>query len=677
MPAGQPSRFILPPLSFQRVLRAHAAALTLQPAAPLSFAENLLLALVHAAGAGALARYFQWPWLVSVELALGLVLVLLVLQRTWRLGAAWLAPWFFVYLVLLSRLVYIRLMHGAIYGYYDYNPPEWGLLLLYVEGIAVAALLYSAAILTRDLLDARWRVAVFAAVLLLSLSIAWAGYKYFGQRTSGATGSDPYAYVQMAVDLAERNTPVHRFALFPEIGELQLPWYPLVHVGYHLPMNMQGDAVTVWPPGGAIAYVAAFKLAGEEGLYWVNPAFSLLCGLVAGWLAWALLAQETVGRRWLIVAMSVAYILTASVQVVWAGVTMVDTQAECLSVLVLVFALYACRRQSWLWPLLAGAALGAAYDIRHTQLVLGPSLVLLYGFSPRPRAARLQTLLLSAAAALFVALPDLWYHQAYLGGWLHPESEELALFSLKAIGDTANSLYQTAFAANEFGWLLPLLIYGMVQFARRMRIEFAALALWLGLSLALHLPYTALRLRDLLPELPIVALFVSYGLVDLCHKIVRARRLAGQLVGGMVLITLIELCLLRVWNTVPSAWQPPQPIFGYMTQGQRAAFHQLAALTPPGAMIGATLNSGAIELYAQRDSFRPDGWTNAEREQFLQVMFKPPAVYLLEDSRALDPVLDELRQHYLVHQVTILDVPLFGDGPPAAPGALWKIEPDR
>ncbi len=677
MTTVQPSRPILSSFSPGRLLAAHASALALQKPGVLSPAENLLLTLVHAAGMLALARYFQSSLALALALAVGLVAVLLGLSRAQRIGPTWFAPLFLVYAVLLSRLVYLRLMHGTIYGYYDYNPPEWGLLLLHVEAITVAALLYSVAILACNLLHSRRRIALIATCVLLLASTAWAGYKYFSQRTAGATGSDPYAYVQMGVDIAEHGTPAHRFALFPAIAETQLPWYPLLHVGYHLPMNMQGDAVTVWPPAGSLAYAAAWKLTGEEGVYWVNPLFFLLSGLAAGWLAWELLQRETIQLKGLVAAGSAALVVTASVQVVWAGVTMADAQTELLSAVAFALALYAVRRDSSVWPLLAGAALGAAYDIRHTQLILAPVFMLLYGFGSSAWRQRLKASLLSGLAALCVAFPDLWYHELYLGGWLHPESEELALYSLNAIGDTANNLYQTAFAANEFGWFLPLLLYGIARMAKRVPLEFAALALWLGLALALHLPYPALRLRDLLPELPVAALFVCYGVADLTQSIVRARRMLVQLAGGLALIVVLELGLLRVWNTVPSAWQVTQPIFGYMTTSERAAFNQLAAVTPPGAVIGATLNSGAIELYAHRESFRPADWQDTERERFLQIVLEHSPVYVLEDSRELDGPLDEMRGRYQVSQVAKLDVPLFGDGTPLAPGTLWKIESGR
>jgi hypothetical protein len=658
-----PSAFCL-----RRLLGANLSALALRPPEGLRFSENLLLTGLHGIGLFALARYFHIPWLPTLALLSAVLLSLLAIRRT-----VMLAPFFFVYGSLLLRYAFIRIWHGTVGGYFDYIPPEWGLALFRIEAATLAAGIYSALLGAVVVLKSRRRAAWMVALILFALTLVWAGVKYFGQRTRGTTGSDPYAYAQMGIDLATRGTPAHRFALFPEIAPLNIAWYPLLHVSYHLPVNDQGNAVTVFPAGGAFAYALFYRIFGEEGLYWVNPLFSLLCALAAGLLAWGLTRKHDRVLRSVVAAATCALVATANEQVVWAGITMVDSQAELFSILALYFALRAEDSKSIRFPLLAGSALAAAYWVRHTQIILAPCLLLLFWQARDTFAGRVRAIVASGGAALLLALGDLWYHQSYLGGWLHPESEELALFSLTVIGETANRLYQQVFAAYEFGWLAPFLVYGALLFARRARLEFWALAVWIGLSLAIHLPYAALRLRDLLPEFPAIAFLAAYGVCAIAAQVMSGRRM--QLITGVVTFGLLELLVLRVWNTVPQAWQPPRPIFGYVTESQRAAFNQLIVLTSADAVIGSTLNDGAIELYTRRDTFRPDSWNSYELREFIRAMrVKHPSVYLLEDGSAMDSVLEDLRRDYLLTRVGTLEVPLFGDARIAQPGALWKIE---
>jgi hypothetical protein len=81
--------------------------------------------------------------------------------------------------------------------------------------------------------------------LVLVGTLLWASLLYLGHRTAGVSGSDPYAYAQMAVDIARQGSPLHRFPLFPILRETGVPWYPIVHVGYALPLDAAGTAATV------------------------------------------------------------------------------------------------------------------------------------------------------------------------------------------------------------------------------------------------------------------------------------------------------------------------------------------------------------------------------------------------------------------------------------------------
>jgi hypothetical protein len=654
-------------ISPPRLLQANLSALAFLPAESLDILEILILAVLHAAGLIALAGFLHLSWIIVVAGLAAFVIFVLLSRRIQVL-----APFFFAYGVLLARFVFVRVLRLQVSEYYDYLFPDWGLVLFHVQAAALAASIYSLLIITVILLRSRRRTALLASAILFTGTMTWAGAEYFGHRTHGTTGSDPYAYVQMGVDLATSGSVVHRYDLFPIIAPLKISWYPIVHVGYHLPMDEQGNAVTVFPAGGAFAFAFAYRLFGENALYLVNPSFSLLSALAAGLLAWELTRGYDIALRAVVSATTCGLVATANEQVAWAGVTMVDAQAEFLSVMSLLLALRTrLDKSAWLL-VFSGAALGAAYWVRHTQIVLAFSLLIIFLWAnPTPRA-RARAVLLCGAAALLIGIGDLWYHQTYLGGWLHPESEELALFSLGAVSSSAANMFQQTFAGDEFGWLAPFLMLGAVFLARHKPVEFAALLAWLVLSLALHLPYAAVRLRDLLPEFPAVAFLAALGLSLLAAKTLSSRR--WQWLAGLLIFASLEVLLLRVWDTMPLAWQGARPIFGYMTESQREAFTRLAEITPPNAVVGSTLNDGAIDLYSNRNTFRPDAWSSAERRGFLNAIASGhPEIYLLDDGPAMEAVLTDLRHDMVVQRVATLDVPLFGSGPAAEPGSLWRI----
>jgi hypothetical protein len=114
--------------------------------------------------------------------------------------------------------------------------------------------------------------------------------------------------------------------------------------------------------------------------------------------------------------------------------------------------------------------------------------------------------------------------------------------------------------------------------------------------------------------------------------------------------------------------------FGYVTAAQRASFDRIAALTPPDAVVGSTMNDGAIDLYARRATFRPGEWNAQECARFVEVMGRERrGLYLLDDGAETSAARRELSKRYTLRLVAVLDVPLFGtvDG---TPGALWEIQ---
>jgi hypothetical protein len=322
---------------------------------------------------------------------------------------------------------------------------------------------------------------------------------------------------------------------------------------------------------------------------------------------------------------------------------------------------------------LSGIALGAAYFVRHTQVLLAPALVILIWSNAAPRRLRLRALVVAGISALAVALPDLWYHQYAFGNWLTPESREMNLFSIAAIGDTISRLNTDLFAAREFGWLLPFLIYGTYRLVRSMRSEFAALVLWVLGLISFHLFYPALRLPDLLPEFPPLAIIAAYGAVSFTRALWDDALNWRKFAAATGFIFTLFMLIMRVWNVMPIPFGQPQPSFGYLSVSERASFDKIAAITPGDAVIGTTLNDGAIDLYAERMTFRTGEWNDSELAGFVQAMQRSGRrIFLLEDGTEASASRRELAKSYSLEEIAVLDVPLFGEVD-LVPGILWEI----
>lgn len=660
-----------------RLAAYHLSALSFERLPARSFRFSFALLLVHALGLFLVAQLMRAPmWIVGVTLFIFIAAQLRVQTRA-LFSPALLAPFWFVYLFVALRFIWLRALHGDIGGYFDYTLPDPRVLLQF-EFFISAAFVYSLLIFASNVFNSRRRALTLTAVLAAGAILGWAVVAYAHQRTFGATGSDPFAYVQMAIDMATFGTPAHRFALFPLVAAQQISWYPVLHVGYRLPFNAQGDSITVWSPGGAFAYALAYRIAGENALYLVNPFFSWLGALVSGLLAWELARTTSVSIR-ILTALGVACLLATSNEIVnWAGVTMVDTQALVFTVLGFFAALRVFRTGRWIWAVAAGLFWGAAYFVRPTQLVIAIAFLPLFWFAPFSLRTRLRCLLLAAVTAFLVVLPDLWYHQTYLGSWLTPESQELALYALNAIPQTLGVIVQSVWIGAEFGWLLPFIILGIVLFTRREPISSGVLLAWLLVELAVHLPYAALRLRDLLPEFPILAFYAVYGIAVGIAALFGRRRAWLKLAAAALLFLALELGLVRIWNTLPRVIQAPRAQFGAMTSAQRASFDTIAQLTPHNAIVGASLNSGALDAYAHRSSFRPADWCTAGQcdglSEFLALaQAQHYEIYLLQDNASLTVVLNALRGKYHLEPVATLDVPLFGEQQVTDAGVLWHL----
>jgi hypothetical protein len=614
-----------------------------------------------------------------------------------------LSPLFAAYAALALSLLY-KSLGIPVTGWQGLTFPNPMLSAFYLDGVMLAAvahtLLCQLSVTSSELgkPELLWR---WALAGLLAATLAWAGIVYFGKRTHGATASDPYAYAQMSVDLAERGTFLHRFSLFEQVMPLQIAWAPLQPVGYHIPRNEQGDCPSVWATGASVLLAAGYALLGETGLYITTPLVALL-SLAATWaLVQAALRYEARSVRFLAGALAVTLLATSPEHVDRLLVPMADAPAQLFTVLTLFLALTGMHRLQngrtavWLF-LLAGLSFGGAYWVRHTQLVLALPVLLAillgsraapslkaraatshgatYGATPAPAGPQLRlglalpSLVAFCSAALLAAAPDIVYRWRVFGGPFATETTELPLMAIQHIGPVAWQMAREALAAGEWGYLFPLALLGVLWLAPKHRSEAAVLGVAFLAVLLVHLTYRSLRLRDLISIFPLADLAVASGAValvgwgqGLLQPTGKPRGLGRALLPAVVVAWVVLSLALSRWAMLDRMWRPGWASFGYMKPQQRAAFDRLAALTPPEAVIGASLNAGAIAMYTGRDAIRPyDSWTDSEWRAFLASMeasHRP--VYLLDDGEQMAGFIELQQKDHQLTPLETLEIPLF------------------
>jgi len=381
-------------------------------------------------------------------------------------------------------------------------------------------------------------------------------------------------------------------------------------------------------------------------------------------------------------ALTIALIATSPEHVDRLLVPMADAAAQLFTVLTLLFALRGMRQleeghRGLLSFSLAGVAFAWAYWTRHTQLVLAlpvllavilGSLARRHETAGRRIAAVALPLAAFAAASLIAALPDIVYRWRVFGGPFATETTELPLMSLQHIGPVTWQMLRDALVSGEWGYLFPLAIYGGYRLARGRPRQALVLGSAFVAVLVVHLTYHSLRLRDLISLFPLVDIAAAYGAVMLVQRArtfarrPQASRRLGAALLSVFVVTLVILSLaLSRWAMIDNLWKPGWASFGYMRADNRAAFDRLAQLTEPEAVIGASLNAGAVMMYTGRDAIRPyDSWTEDEWAVFLDAMReRGRPVYLLDDGGLMAEFIEQEQARHRLTPIEALRVPLF------------------
>jgi len=652
-------------LGWSQLWRFEPLAMELKPQG------RLALLLLHAIGILVAVRMAAWPlWATPV-----LLLVLIALQlpssrrrpRRALSPLAWnaLAPAYLLAVLAAAGRVALRI------GWWQQAPVlPVGPALAILAACAWAYQLYT-------LWPAARRAFAWAPAALASgVGLAWAAWACFTLYARGVTGSDPYCYVQMAVDLARYGTVLHRFPLAPLAEALQIDLEPVLHVGYRLPLQGGEWAPTVWPVGHSVLLGLAGKLAGEQAIYLATPLMALASIGATAWLGALLFRDLPQPSAWLGGAVAGLLLATSFEQLRWTLVHMADISAQLFSCLTIALTWLGTVRARRRTLAAAGLALAMAYWIRHTQLAMAlPALALVATADPqRPRRARLGDGAAYLGASLLGAVPDLWYHTLLFGSPLRPESKELALYALRAVPATTLLTLRECLSQRELLYFAPFLLAGTLFLARHNRRAGLALALWLGGLWAVQAPYSSLRVRDLLPALPALTLLAGYGVAALLHRAARWRRQAATVVA----LAAVGLFWLRTADTALLPWRHNFNNFGYLWPSQRQEFMHLQTRIEPDAVVGATLNTGAVDLYAGRDAFVPTGWTPGDLRRFLQALgHQGRPAYLLNDGTEMGAVLTAVQAYARISPVaTLRQIPFYAPdgGSELKDVVLYRVE---
>jgi len=614
-------------------------------------------------------------WAIPSLLALSILLFV----RGQRIRLETLAPLIPAYLGAGTSFVLTRWVGVDVGEYQSFAFPDLLSPWFDVSALVVAGVGYALWIQVRLLLSERpsiQQTKVWVTVLALALG-SWFTAAVVIHRTHGVTASDPYSYVQMAIDLAETGSPLHSFPLANLARDLGLPTWPTVHIGYHPPFF--GDrSPTMWPIGWPLLMAPLYWVGGLDALYWAAP----LAGMLALFVTWLTVnealrtAPEPV--RWIVATLTCILVATSPEGSERLLVPMSDAAAQLFTMLVFWLVLRARRRKPGLHSFLAGLSLGMAYLIRHPQLPLALSVVVaaLLPASKEEnltKRGRLLMLVTFGLGAVIPAIPDLLYHKLVYGGWLHSESTEWFLLSVRNIGPALASILRYGLLRREeVGFIAPLAVWGGIYLWRRHRPAMSILAAGLAAVLLFHLFYEALRPRDLIAILPVFYFCAACGLV-VAWRWMQAQNRA---LPALLMVCCALFLAARTHRTLAIPWRNDVVTFGHVSASQRDALSRLHKITPQDAVMGSMLNSGAIELYTGRQAVHPAPWTDQELAVFVDgLRDEGRSFYVLDDGEEMAVVLARVRARYEVSEVTTLDLAYFSLGGGSLPrqAVLYQV----
>lgn len=509
--------------------------------------------------------------------------------------------------------------------------------------------------------------------LILAFALLWYSTLVLRFPTYGAIGTDPATYLQMARDLVQRGTVVHEFPLFTKLLNENLSWDAFITPGYHI-VRKTGFIAPNFAFGFPLLLALAFRVFGENALYWVSPLLGALTLLATFALGNELLRDFSPTKRRTVSALAVLLLATSPKQIQLVLVPMSDVPTQLFCVLALWCALVVARPDRFLgqprneartvvdngtvigdafawkpvrsvaFAAFCSLALGMAYLTRHSALAMFAPLAIVarrWGDSKRERVR-----LVTVAVVVFVItmLPDVLYRAKALGSVFAVESPESSQVVWLDAPRQFLEMFGALFSVTGFGPLILFVPIGWWILARE-KNRFAAfvLAAWILAFMLLHAPLKLTgvfenSLRYLIPAYPALALLASVAVVWIVERAWQGMRAAPTrfaprtfAVYALALICIVALAI--ALRAVTNSERFVARAYGWMSKTARADLETLNAQLPRDAVIGVSDQmAGATVLYAPRDIFRPANFLEPAREfpQFLRKMKNEKrTVYLL------------------------------------------------
>jgi hypothetical protein len=514
----------------------------------------------------------------------------------------------------------------------------------------------------------------------LALALLWYAGLALRFPTAGAIGDDPATYVQMALDLTQRGTPLHVFPLFNNLFDQGVSWDALLTPGYHV-VRETGVVVPNFAFGFPLLLALAYRVAGENALYTATPLMGALTLLATFGAGNELLCELSLGKRYNISALAVLLLAATPKQIQLALVPMSDVPTQLFCVLALWSALRVARhrvissvsektlvQRRAFWPSAAiremsapvlnagvcGLCLGVAFLIRHSALALLPPLALTATRWGRSARQRTTLIVVALVVCVLTVLPDLSYRAQVLGSVFAVESPESAQTVWLQAPRQFLQMLTALFTVTGFG---PLILFAPLGWwmLRRAKQGLAAgvLVLWIAAFVAFHAPLRLTgvfenSLRYLVPAYPAIAISMSVGIVEVVVQAWSAIQGSARFSPPKLAIYLALLMAVVPLAIALRAMGAPERFvaraYGWMSNDARNGFNALDARLPANAVIGVSDQvAGAAMLYGKRDVFRPGSLLEPASQfpRFVQAMTSAGRTVVLLGDWSCSPGADE------------------------------------